>query len=109
MVKVPVVNLTEPSLTTMLREVDTSFIEVLKKEILETRICAPNPILCTIRNIKNISDFDVSRVQDYKYETLGGNHRRVAYQELVAEEKIPSTYTIPAQLVVGKISCQTNK
>eukprot|EP00731_Ephydatia_muelleri_P013142 Em0007g452a len=91
----------------MVREADEKFIECLKHEMLENRTCDVAPIVATVR----LSDeqFDMKHPEAYTYDTIGGNHSRIALQQLIKENqelaKDP-TFSSRRVSVYGRLSAE---
>ena len=99
--RVPVSCLVEPSSNRLLRVADRGHIEALKDEMLKTRIKTS----CLIGYIPKIKADEVllTDVEEgkYKVETLAGNHRRIALQEITTEKLSPFHERWPVILYVG--------
>lgn len=98
---VPILKLTAPADECLIRNVDDAFVKLLIKEIKARPILCPDPLLCLVSGINNSDEFKEENIKDYTYQTIGGNHRRSAYQALLAEKHIDDTSLIPVRLVFG--------
>ncbi|KAL5509182.1 hypothetical protein EMCRGX_G004500 [Ephydatia muelleri] len=104
---IPVTCLLSPDKEYMVREADEKFIECLKHEMLENRTCDVAPIVATVR----LSDeqFDMKHPEAYTYDTIGGNHSRIALQQLIKENqelaKDP-TFSSRRVSVYGRLSAE---
>ena len=92
-----------PNETLLIRPVDNDFVDNLKEEIKTNPLVCPDPLLCIVPNIPSSDGFNDKLITEYEYETLGGNHRRTAYQSLLEEKAIKETTLIPARLVFGML------
>lgn len=100
--EVPVLNLRPPPKELEIRPIDGKFVATIKHEILNSPMISKSPIVCLVDTVAEAKNFDITKINVYQYFTIGGNHRRVAYEELLAEEKIERETCIPATLVFGK-------
>ena len=67
-----------------MREADERFMECLNHEMLENRTCGVAPIVATVR-LSDDEQFDMKHSEAYTYDTIGGNHSRIALQQLIKE------------------------
>lgn len=81
---IPVMLLSEPSDSSLVREKDEMFIGRLKKEMMENPISDVQPILCIV-NLPEGAVFQPSLKEAYTYKSIGGNHSREALQQLLKE------------------------
>ena len=81
----PVILLSEPSDSSLVREKDELFITMLKKEMMENPISDVQPILCIV-NLPEGAVFKPSLKEAYTYESIGGNHSREALQQILKEQ-----------------------
>ena len=76
--------LVEPEWARLYRVVDHDHVKTLKKEFLK------NPGGCFTMMVVHADvqrkDFDIGKISQYKLEVLGGNHSRVALQQIIEEE-----------------------
>ena len=91
-----------------LREIDVKFKDSLKGEILRRPVSFTSPLLCVIQGIQSKSEFDAKCIDSYVLETIGGNHRRLALQELLNDQTVEETdknifRQVTVQLYTGKI------
>ena len=82
----PVKCLKEPSKELLIRDCNKTVVESLKKEIIDNPCSDVTPILC-IAEIEEGSTFQQNLKEAYTYMTIGGNHSRQAFQELLDENK----------------------
>ena len=88
--KLPVTCLVPPS-ESQIRQPDMKFVELLKTEMMSNPTADVAPIIGVLLHE---SDFDQSHAEAYKYETIGGNHTRIALQQIINENKeLPEIYT----------------
>ena len=80
----PILLLSEPSDSALIREKDSLFISSLKREMMENPINDVQPILCVV-NLPKDTEFQPSLKEGYTYQSIGGNHSRQAPQELLRE------------------------
>ena len=92
----PVSSLIEPPDEHLVRETSQPFIDGLKAEMLENPTSDVQPIL-TIVQLKEGDCFDQTLKDGYTYETIGGNHSRQAFQELLKEHPELSTKKVYSQ------------
>ena len=78
--------LLSPDKEYLVRELDEKFIECLKHEMLQNRTCDVAPIVITVR-LSDDEQFDINHPEAYTYDTIGGNHSRIALQQLITENK----------------------
>ena len=83
---IPVTCLLPPDKEYLVREADEMFIECLKHEMLQNRTCDVAPIVVTVR-LSYDEQFDIKHPKAYTYDTIGGNHSRIALQRLITENK----------------------
>jgi hypothetical protein len=89
--KLPVTCLVPPSEQRQIRQPDMKFVELLKTEMLSNPTADVAPIIGVLLHE---NDFDQSHAEAYKYETIGGNHTRIALQQIINENKeLPEIYT----------------
>ena len=100
--EIPVSKLKPPSDELKIREIDREFVNTIKTEMLNCPLISRNPIICMVDTIKSSNLFDPDKIHQYEYHTIGGNHRRLAYQELVEEGKISGLTLVSTTLVFGK-------
>ena len=74
-----------------LPEIDVKFKDSLKGEILRRPVSFTSPLLCVIQGIQSKSEFDAKCIDSYVLETIGGNHRRLALQELLNDQTVEET------------------
>lgn len=79
---VDVSQLVQPPAERLLRQPDATHIAAVKNSILkEGAILAQTHMLVGNINIP-VNDFDLEKLKSYQIEVLGGNHTRLALQEL---------------------------
>ena len=83
---IPVSRLLSPGKEYLIREADEKFIECLKHEMVQNRTCDVAPIVVTVR-LSDDEQFDIKHLEAYTYDTIGGNHSRIALQQLITENK----------------------
>lgn len=94
--------MSEPKGDLLVRPIDETFIEILKEDMRKHPALCPQPVICLVEN--------VNRSEDYKegstnvYATIGGNHRRRAMMDLIADGTFDENTTLSTLLVFGK-SC----
>ena len=81
---IPVTCLLSPDKEYMVREADEKFMECLNHEMLENKTCGVAPIVATVR-LSDDEQFDMKHSEAYTYDTIGGNHSRIALQQLIKE------------------------
>ena len=105
---IPVICLLSPDKEYMVREADEKFIECLKHEMLENRTCDVAPIVATVR-LSDDEQFDMKHPEAYTYDTICGNHSRIALQQLIKENqelvKDP-TFSSRRVSVYGRLSAE---
>ena len=69
-----------------MREADEKFMECLNHEMLENKTCGVAPIVVTVR-LSDDEQFDMKHSEAYTYDTIGGNHSRIALQQLIKENQ----------------------
>jgi len=80
----PIKCLQEPPKELLVRECNLKMVESLKQEILDNPCNDVTPILCIV-NLQQNGAFDHSLKEAYLYSTIGGNHSRQAFQEILKE------------------------
>lgn len=99
-------NLVPPSNPSqIIRKVDLEFSSKLEERFKES-ITLMDPLICLVVGVESAHQFDDDQITEYKYETLGGNHRRVALQSLISKELLDKDVTVPVRLCFGICSCQ---
>ena len=93
-------SLIDPRKECRLRELDITFVEALKHEILERPNTFPKPLSAIEKDIGSREDFDESQIDALSLEVIGGNHRREALTKLLKEGKLKTTYVM-VQLYTG--------
>ena len=86
----------------MVREIDDNYVSKLYNTFADNGATFLGSIICIADGITHISDFDKNKIQNYSYSTIGGNHRRVALQKLLSNNKIKSC-SIPSQICFGML------
>ena len=71
---------------TIVREPDSVFVARLKHEMLENKTYDVAPLVATVRLLDD-EQFDTKHPEAYTYETIGGNHSRIALTQLLKEKK----------------------
>lgn len=79
---IPVSCLTKPNDTRLLRPEDPAFVEALKVEMLQNPTILVSPII-GVPILRTGQQYDKKHPCSYKYETIGGNHTRIALQDLM--------------------------
>ena len=80
----PINTLIEPPDPLLVRKTSRAFIDSLKQEMLLNPISDVQPILCMVC-LKEGDEFAERYKEAYKYQTIGGNHSRVALHEILQE------------------------
>jgi len=80
----PVKCLREPPKEFLIRECNKTHVENLKREILKNPCSIVNPILCVVSAEEGRFNKDLK--ETYNYMTIGGNHSRQAFTEIVEEQ-----------------------
>lgn len=73
--------LVEPSKLHLIRPPDRNFLQSLKNEMLTNPVKAVAPFLVLVQ-LEEGQQFDAHHTEAYRYETIGGNHSRIALQVL---------------------------
>ena len=79
-------NLIQPAMDRLIRAPDDSFVASLKSEMLHNRTIEVAPIIGLLR-LGPGEEFHEANVTKYNYECIGGNHTRIALQQLLSEIK----------------------
>ena len=82
----PVNCLREPPKDFLIRDCNKEVVASLKEEVMENPCSDVTPILC-IADIEEGRVFQNDLKEAYTYTTIGGNHSRQAFQELLAEDR----------------------
>lgn len=83
---IPVKCLKEPPKDLLIRDCNKTVVATLKQEIMENPCSDVTPILCVV-DIEEGTTFQSDLKEAYTYITIGGNHSRQAFQELLDEKK----------------------
>ena len=67
-----------------IRDPDEHFVASLKLEMLENRTSHVAPMIAIVR-LRDDEQFDSKHPEAFTYETIGGNHSRIALQQLLNE------------------------
>ncbi|KXJ06147.1 uncharacterized protein LOC110243092 [Exaiptasia diaphana] len=86
-IKVLVTSLKEPREGFALRGIDDKFVIGLRKEFQTNKAIFTKPLVAIVSGVNNIGEYAHERLESYQLEVIGGNHRRVAMQELYQETK----------------------
>ena len=70
----------------LIRDCNKSFVQNLKIEMIKNPCLATTPILC-VADIGENCDFKENMKDIYSYITVGGNHSRQAFQEILEERE----------------------
>lgn len=81
---VPVKNLTSPSVNRLIRIPDDTFVSTLKAEMLRNRTNEVAPIIGLLE-LKEGEVFNKDKCDTYVYECIGGNHSRLAHQQILED------------------------
>lgn len=81
---IPVSCLIEPPLSHLVREPNMKYIDALKEEMLNNPTGNVAPIIGVV-HLKEEEQFDKKHPEAYIYETIGGNHSRIALQQLLKD------------------------
>ena len=85
-------SLIEPRRSRLLREPNLEYVESLQEEMLSNPTVNVAPIIGVVR-LQEHDNFDKRHPEGYLYETIGGNHSRMALQNLLKTHKdLPDTY-----------------
>lgn len=84
---IPVSCLVEPRANQPIRKPDKTFISSLKHEMLTNLTGDVAPIVGLVR-LKDGEAYDEAHPEAFIYETIGGNHSRIALQELLGQDDI---------------------
>lgn len=75
-------SLIEPRKSRLLREPNLEYVESLKEEMLNNPTVNVAPIIGSV-HLQEHDKFDKNHPEAYVYETIGGNHSRLALQSLL--------------------------
>ena len=98
----PILQLTAPPENLLVRKVNQEFVKTLINEIKERPLAFLDPLLCMVEDCSDASMFEDTPISSHKFATLGGNHRRTAFQSMVEAGIDIRRKTVPCQLVFGK-------
>ena len=84
--RIPVKCLVEPAASRLIRQPHEPYIKGLKEEMKKNPTCDVAPIVAMVK-LTDGQKFDEAHPEAFTYETLGGNHSRIALQELLNEDK----------------------
>ena len=76
--------LSEPPSALLVHDTNDQFISTLKKEMLDNPTSDVQPMLCVVK-LDDGQAFHPNLKEGYRYETIGGNHSRIAMQQLLKE------------------------
>lgn len=86
-VKVPVSSLHAPEASRLFRMAEESHVEEIKKGLVASNVTLGGPLICHVPGIDPaVITKDVLENGVYLLEVLGGNHTRVALQQLAEED-----------------------
>ena len=71
-----------------MRDIDQTFVSVLKSEILERPTTFAKPLIAIVKNAITKEDFDESKIDGLSLEVMGVNHRREALLQLNKEGQL---------------------
>ena len=99
--------LTSPRSDQLIRSPDDQYWKDLKKELLRRPLPFSAPILCVVRGLQTNDTFNKQSLDGYVYETLGGNHRRLAIQDILRDKTLSDAEKdrfkyVHVQLYAGK-------
>ena len=97
-------SLVEPRQEYRVRDIDPTFVSMLKTEITERPNTFAKPLIAIVKNVVTRERFDESQIDGLSLEVIGGNHRREALAQLIKEGQLkqhPLSYTM-VQLYTGK-------
>ena len=80
----PINLLSEPRSALLVRDTNDQFISALKKEMLDNPTSDVQPMLCVVK-LDEGQVFHPNLKEGYRYGTIGGNHSRLAMQQLFRE------------------------
>jgi hypothetical protein len=83
---IPISCLLPPRKECSIRDPDDHFIASLKLEMLENRTSHVAPMIAIAR-LRDDEQFDSKHPEAFTYETIGGNHSRIALQQLAQENE----------------------
>ena len=95
-------NLVAPDSNKMVRYIDGKFCEKLQENLHQSSMNLIDPFVCIVSGVEKASEFNENTLEDYKYKTLGGNHRRITLQSLVSKGLFPSDTVVPIRLCFGR-------
>ena len=78
--------LIEPRVSHLVREPNMNYVDALKEEMLSNPTTNVAPIVGVV-HLKEEEQFDKKHPEAYVYETIGGNHSRIALQQLLVHDK----------------------
>ena len=96
--KVPVSCLIEPSPFHLIRKPDPQFVSLLKKEMISNPTQDVAPIVGLVK-LSHTEQFCPAHAEAYQYETIGGNHSRIALQEILQDCDTSSRFLYSHRLV----------
>ena len=76
----------EPAASRLIWHPHELYIKGLKEEMKKYPTCDVSPIVAVVK-LKDGQKFNEAHPEAFTYETLGGNHSRIALQELLNEDK----------------------
>ena len=76
----------EPAASRLIRRPHEPYIKGLKEEMRKNPTCDVVPIVAMVK-LRDGQKFDETHPEAFVYETLGGNHSRIALQELLDEDE----------------------
>lgn len=80
----------------MIRKVDDLFLAKLKENMEKTPNGSYEPLYLSVKNIQNKQEFSPRKVNDYKYEVLGGTHNVLATKDL--KKKAPRRHSVQCKI-----------
>lgn len=100
---IPVNCLIQPSEFRLLRQPNLQYVEALKMEMLNNPTYNVAPLVGLVR-ISEGETFNNKKPEGYLYETIGGNHTRLALESLTKSEELPQMYRLRTVSVYRDIS-----
>lgn len=83
---IPVKCLIEPQPTRLIREPSQAYITGLKEEMKKNPTLDVAPFVAMVK-LREGQKFDKAHPEAFSYETIGGNHSRIALQQLLEEDE----------------------
>lgn len=97
-------SLVEPSFADLRREADDKYIERLVKQFL-SQPCAYYHLMVVNVPGLSIQNFNPNEMDKYRLEVIGGNHSRLAYQNIMKQKTLDSEKKRLYQNKLVKVYC----